>query len=113
VPAVELFESGGATLKPGAAELLRPIADALQRTAGRIQVIGHTAAGAPRSAHYASDWDLSVDRARAVQTALHEMGIEGSRLKYDGRASTEPAPDGRTAAAGGDGRIELVLLAGR
>jgi flagellar motor protein MotB len=114
VPDVQLFETGGATLRPAGIDLLRPIAAALLRTPGRIQIIGHTDGTTARSARYPSDWELSVDRARAVQEALRNLGIAPSRLGYDGRASIEPfRVDDRTRAIDGDGRIEIVLLAGR
>jgi type VI secretion system protein ImpK len=114
LPDGQLFEAGDATLRPGSIEWLRPIAAALQRTPGRIQIIGHTDGTAVRSARYPSDWELSVDRARAVQEALRGLGIAPSRLGYDGRASIEPLRvDDRISTIGGDGRIEIVLLAGR
>jgi type VI secretion system protein ImpK len=114
VPDVQLFAAGDATLRPTGADSLRPIAAALQRTPGRIQIIGHTDGTAARSVRYPSDWELSVDRARAVQEALRGLGIAPSRLGHDGRASVEPlTADGGTPTVGGDGRIEIVLLAGR
>jgi len=113
VPGSALFAAGGAALQPQGTTLLREVAAALAHTPGRVQIIGHTDGGGVRSARYPSDWDLSVDRARAVENALRELGIEGSRLSYDGRAGIEPsAAEGRVGSAG-DGRIEIVLLAGR
>jgi type VI secretion system protein ImpK len=113
VPAAQLFAPGDATLLQGGAALLRPIAAALERAPGRIRVIGYTAGDAVRSARYPSDWDLSVDRARAVEDALTGLGVESSRMSYDGRGSVEPlaADDERPSFA--DGRVEIVLLAGR
>lgn len=114
VPDVRLFESGDATLRPASIELLRPIAAALQATPGRIQIIGHTDGAAARAARYPSDWELSVDRARVVKEALRGLGVAPSRLGFDGRASIEPLKaDDRISSTGGDGRIEIVLLAGR
>jgi type VI secretion system protein ImpK len=114
VPDVPLFAAGDATLRPASIDLLRPIAAALQRTPGRVQIIGHTDGTAARSVRYPSDWELSVDRARAVQEALRSLGIAPSRPGYDGRASIEPLRvDDPTSTIGGDGRIEIVLLAGR
>jgi len=113
LPGAELFVAGGATLQPVGTELLREVAAVLARTPGRIQIIGHTDGGAARSARYPSDWDLSVDRARAVEDALRGLGIDASRMSYDGRGSIEPPPAGAAAGSGGDGRIEIVLLAGR
>jgi type VI secretion system protein ImpK len=114
VPDARLFEAGEATLLPASTDLLSAIATALQQTPGRIQVIGHTDGTAARSARYPSDWELSVDRARMVQDALHNLGMDASRLAYDGRASIEPllAID-RTPAVGGNGRVEIILLVGR
>ena len=114
VPGAQLFEAGGATLRPAGHELLRSIATALQHTPGRIEVIGHTDASFARSARYPSDWDLSVDRARTVEEALRGLGVEQSRLTYDGRAGIEPLlADRQSRVTGGDGRVEIVLLAGR
>jgi type VI secretion system protein ImpK len=109
-----LFSAGSATLEPGGAELVRRLAPALQGIPGRIQVIAHTEGSVAHSARYPSDWELSVDRARAVEEALHGDGIDAARLRYDGRAGTEPAGGaGAAQAVNGDGRIEIVLLVGR
>jgi type VI secretion system protein ImpK len=114
VPGKVLFEAGSATLEPAGAELLRSLAPALQGVPGRIQVIGHTQGTLAHSARYPSDWELSVDRARAVEEALHGDGIDAARLRYDGRASTEPTGGASAGqAVNGDGRIEIVLLVGR
>jgi type VI secretion system protein ImpK len=114
VPAAQLFETDNATLLPGAIETLRPIAAALLAAPGRVQIIGHTAAIQPRAARYPSDWELSVDRARAVKNGLHDLGLEAARLAHDGRAGIEPLPAGdSTRAISGDDRIEIILLAGR
>jgi type VI secretion system protein ImpK len=114
VPGAQLFAPGDATLLPAGHELLRPIASALEHTPGRIEVIGHTDASFAHSARYPSDWDLSVDRARTVEEALRGLGLEPSRLTYDGRAGIEPLrADGQSRVPGGDGRVEIVLLAGR
>jgi len=114
VPDVQLFEAHTATLLPPGVGLLRSIAAALQGSPGRIQVVGHTDGSFARSARYPSDWDFSVDQARAVRDALRDLGIETVRLTYDGRAHIEPlSVDGQPRTAWGDGRVEIVLLAGR
>jgi type VI secretion system protein ImpK len=114
VPGKALFAAGSATLEPAGAQLVRRLAAALQGIPGRIQVIAHTEGSVAHSARYPSDWELSVDRARAVEEALHGDGIDAARLRYDGRAGTEPAGGaGAAQAVNGDGRIEIVLLVGR
>jgi type VI secretion system protein ImpK len=110
----KLFEPGDAALLPESAGLLRPIAASLGPAPGRIRIIGHTDAGEVRAARYPSDWDLSVDRARAIAQALQGLGIDSSRLSVDGRAGVEPLLPGDPArSVSGNGRIEIVLLAGR
>jgi type VI secretion system protein ImpK len=114
VPDAKLFEPGGAVLLPDSNALLRSIATTLQGIPGRIQIIGHTDRTLDRSARYPSDWDLSVDRARAVRGALRDLGIPTPRMRFDGRGSIEPLRRNDPARAlGGDGRIEIVLLVGR
>jgi type VI secretion system protein ImpK len=114
IPNEKLFSQDDAALVPQATSLLQAVAAALQRMPGRIQVIGHTEGTIAHSARYPSDWDLSVDRARSVQTALRGLGIDGARLTFDGRANIEPlrAADGARAVSG-NGRVTIVLLVGR
>ena len=107
-----LFEASSANLTRSGAELLRPVAAALQQTPGQIQIIGHTDSNAARSARFPSNWELSVERARVVRDALEGFGISASRLRYDGRADTEPLTQ-RLENPMHNGRIEIVLLAGR
>jgi type VI secretion system protein ImpK len=107
-----LFEPATANLLHSATESLRPVAAALQRAAGRVLVVGHTDTGSERSARYPSNWELSVERARAVRDALLALGLPPERMRYDGRADTEPLNTDASASAH-NGRIEIVLLAGR
>jgi len=114
VPGSELFEPGGTTLRPAATPLVRAIAAALERSPGRIELIGHTDGALTYSARYPSDWDFSVERAHALEESLRGLGIRASRLAYDGRAGLEPLrAEGGGSSGWGDGRVEIVLLAGR
>lgn len=114
VPEGRLFAPGESTAVSNSNDSLRPIAAALKQTPGRIQIIGHTDSKEARSAQFSSDWDLSVERARIVREALHALGIDAARISHDGHASIEPLPaDDPARAISGDGRIEIVLLAGR
>jgi type VI secretion system protein ImpK len=109
-----LFEPATANLLRAGADLLRPVAAALQRSAGQVLVLGHTDSHSARSARFPSNWELSVERARAVHDALLAFGVAANRLRYDGRADTEPlAPGSTNQAPVHSGRVEVVLLAGR
>jgi type VI secretion system protein ImpK len=109
-----LFEAATDRLLRAGTQSLRSVAAALQHTAGQVVVIGHTDRNSERSARFPSNWELSVERARAVHDALRSFGVAASRLRYDGRADTEPlASAGPHAAPVHSGRVEIVLLAGR
>src|SRR6266404_2635529 len=109
-----LFEAASAGLLRAGADTLRPVAQALRSTAGQVLVLGHTDSHAERSARFPSNWELSVERARAVHDALLLFGVAPARLRYDGRADTEPlAAGGANQPPVHSGRIEIVLLVGR
>jgi len=113
-----LFETATANLLRDGADALRPVAAAMQRTPGRILVLGHTDTHSERSARFPSNWELSVERARAVHDALLLFGVPAARMRYDGRADTEPLTAGganpaQVGASKHSGRIEIVLQAGR
>jgi type VI secretion system protein ImpK len=113
-----LFEAATANLLRAGADALRPVAAALEQTPGRILVVGHTDSHSERSARFPSNWELSVERARAVHDALLLFGVPAARMRYDGRADTEPLTAGGANPAQVDaskhsGRIEIVLQAGR
>jgi type VI secretion system protein ImpK len=79
-----------------------------------VLVIGHTDHDTDPSARFPSNWELSVERAHAVHDALALFGIPEARMRYDGRADTEPLPPAAAnQPAVHSGRIEIVLLAGR
>jgi type VI secretion system protein ImpK len=109
-----LFEPDTANLLQTGADALRPVAAALQGLPGRVLITGHTDHNSEPSARFPSNWELSVERARAVYDAMVLFGVPASRMRYDGRGDTEPlAAAGANQAPVHNGRIEIVLLAGR
>jgi type VI secretion system protein ImpK len=108
-----LFEPATANLLDAGSDALRPVADALRNAAGRVLVVGHTDHTSEPSARFPSNWELSVERARAVHDALLQFGVPANRMRYDGRGDTEPLPAAASSQPVHDGRIEIILLAGR
>ncbi|MBV8211337.1 MAG: type IVB secretion system protein IcmH/DotU [Burkholderiaceae bacterium] len=109
-----LFEPGDASLLRAGADSLRPVARALQAVPGQVVVIGHTDGETERSARFSSNWELSVERARAVRDALLLFGVPSQRMRYDGRADSEPlAAESTNHTLPHSGRIEIELLVGR
>ncbi len=83
------FESGRADLKPDAVELIKRMAAVLGNTGRRMIVEGHTDAK-PYAGKGYTNWDLSTDRALALQRALAIGGVEEEQfLAVRGLAATQ------------------------
>ena len=85
-----LFDSGSATLKPGADEDIRIVSRVLnQYTETRIRVAGHT--DSTGSATF--NQQLSELRAANVKLALVNQGVHPSRIETVGFGQTAPLAD--------------------
>ena len=83
------FESGSSNLKPAAMPLIKKIASVLGNTNHAMIVEGHTDAKPYAGKDY-TNWDLSTDRALALQHALLNGGCRDSQmLGVRGLAATE------------------------
>ncbi|MEM9058619.1 MAG: type IVB secretion system protein IcmH/DotU, partial [Pseudomonadota bacterium] len=112
-----LFASGSARLERARLPLMSRIAEALGGVAGAVTVTGHTDSDpVPRSLRlkFASNWELSQQRAEAVVEVLTDSGVPASRLAADGRADTEPVAANDTSANKAlNRRVEIILTTGR
>jgi len=89
--------------------LLPRIAQALDKQPGAIIVVGHADA-APAGAHYASNADLSVARARVAARLMAAKLADPKRLSAEGRGDAEPlAPNDTEAGRGKNRRVEILL----
>jgi outer membrane protein OmpA-like peptidoglycan-associated protein len=90
-----LFDTGKATLKPGAYETIARLADVLKEDADRKVVIeGHTDSVGSEE----MNMTLSSRRAQAVQSALTERGVSPTQIKTEGRGEATPVASNDTAA---------------
>jgi outer membrane protein OmpA-like peptidoglycan-associated protein len=105
-----LFDAGKADLKPEAQTNLQNLASSLGKNPETdILIIGHTD---NKGDGNKNNIDLSVKRAASVKTYLVSNGVKASRLKIDGRGSTEPIADNNTAAGRAlNRRVEIVIVA--
>jgi chemotaxis protein MotB len=107
-----LFETGKADLRPLGAEVLDAVGPVLVDLPNRISVEGHTDNVPIRSARFASNWELSAERATTVlRYTMERHGITPSRLSAAGFADTQPlagndSADGRSR----NRRVEIVIL---
>jgi len=86
-----LFDSGQAEVKGDVGPVLEQVAAViLSRPALTVAVHGHTDDRPIHSRRYASNWELSVDRATQVARALVGMGIEPAQLSIRGFGQDRP-----------------------
>jgi outer membrane protein OmpA-like peptidoglycan-associated protein len=102
-----LFDSGRATLKPGAVETLDHLAAYLQSNPQtRVLIEGHT----DSTGSAATNEELSQRRANAVAAALMERGVPAQSLQAVGRGESLPVASNATAAGRQQNRrVEIIF----
>jgi outer membrane protein OmpA-like peptidoglycan-associated protein len=102
-----LFDTGKATLKPGAYTTIDRLATALKESPDRkVLIEGHT--DSVGSDEY--NQSLSERRAASVQAALFERGVEASQIATVGKGETTPVAGNDNAAGRQQNRrVELVF----
>jgi len=105
-----LFASGSAQLQPQGLPLMRRLG-ALLRTEGvhPVAVEGHTDS-VPVSGRYASNWELSTDRASAVVRALARHGVSPVRMTAVGHAFYDPITTNATERGRSQNRRVEILV---
>jgi len=105
------FAPGSATLDPSAEALVGRIAEALKALPGKILVGGHTDSLAIHSARYASNWQLSRERAERVRAVIATT-VDAARVEARGFAATAPvAANDTPAGRARNRRVEITLFA--
>ncbi|WNB85234.1 flagellar motor protein MotB [Cellulomonas sp. ATA003] len=107
------FDSGSARLQPAADTILDAAAPVLVAIPDRISVEGH-ANNIPISGRYATNWELSSDRATQVLRHLVEVdGLPGERISAVGYGDTRPLDPGTSPEAlATNRRVDLVIHSG-
>jgi chemotaxis protein MotB len=106
------FDSGQASLLPGAAETIRRIALVLMQYGLDMRVEGHSDNIPIHNATFNSNWELSTARATAVaMMLLKESNFDPRRMSIAGYAEFHPAatndtPEGRRF----NRRVDLVIV---
>ncbi len=104
------FDDGSAVLQPAANTVLDAAAPVLLAIPERISVEGH-ANVIPASGRYATNWELSADRATQVLRHLVEAdGVPGGRISATGYGDTRPLDPGASPEAlATNRRVDLVV----
>ena len=109
------FNSGEATLLPGAADKLVSTAKVLMQHGLEVRVEGHSDDQPIHNAAFQSNWELSTARAMSVLSMLvDQAGFPPTRISVAGYGAFRPVapnatPDGRRQ----NRRVDLVIVAPR
>lgn len=101
-----LFDTGKATIKPESTPLLNEVASLLKNDKSlKLSIEGHTDNVGDKRANV----ELSKRRAESVVKYLAGNGVDGKRLKSDGKGDSVPVADNRSEEGRAKNRrVELV-----
>jgi len=106
-----LFASAATEVRGDYIDVIQRIAAAMNNVSGQIQVIGYSDNVPIRSARFASNFELSLARARSVQTLLQQQLAQPSRVKAEGRGESNPlVPNTSAENRARNRRVEITLL---
>jgi chemotaxis protein MotB len=106
-----LFDLGQATLRPSGGKVLDAIAPVLKGLPNGLVIEGHTDNQPISDSRFASNWELSTERATTVLRHLLVDGIDASRVAAAGYADQRPLQAGDSAASRArNRRVAIVIL---
>jgi chemotaxis protein MotB len=107
-----LFDSGRVQIKPAGRDALVEVAAALKPMGDRhFQVAGHTDNVPIDNARFASNWELSTQRAVEVVRLMIAQGVAAEALSAAGYSEYDPvAPNATPEGKAKNRRIEITLV---
>lgn len=106
-----LFASGSTVARDNYSPVIDRVAQAMNNVSGRILVVGYSDNVPIRSARFASNYELSLERARSVQSLLQKHLSLPDRVKAEGRGEMNPiAPNNTAENRARNRRVEITLL---
>jgi type VI secretion system protein ImpK len=104
------FPSAAATVLDSFKPVGVKIAAALAKEPGDIRITGHTDNLAIFTVRFPSNYELSVERAKAVAAVLRPGIADQSRFKIEGKADTQPvAPNTTEEGRARNRRVEISI----
>src|ERR1700757_5187198 len=109
---IGFFDSGSATMRPGAEKSFARVAAILREHACALRIEGHTDNVPIHTAQFASNWELSSARAIGlVRTLAEDYGISPAMLSAAGYAEFHPAsPNDTNQGRALNRRVDLVIV---
>ncbi len=104
------FTAASAQLSPTAARVIDAVSPVVVGLPNEISVEGH-ANTLPVSGHYATNWELSADRATQVLRRMIEVGgMPGNRISSVGFGDQRPIDDPGVDPLSANRRVDVVVL---
>lgn len=86
-----MFASGSSSMTPLTKQLLKTVANLIEKMPNSLVISGHTDAHPFVGARKYSNWELSADRANATRRTLEEFNINAKRFEsVMGKEATDP-----------------------
>jgi chemotaxis protein MotB len=106
-----LFDLGQATLRPQGGKVLDAMAPALKSLPNALVIEGHTDNQPISDSRFASNWELSTQRATTVLRHLLANGIDPAKVVAAGYADQRPLKTGDSEASHSrNRRVAIVIL---
>jgi type VI secretion system protein ImpK len=107
---VVLFAVGQADVLDQFKPIAARVAATLEKENGFIKIVGHTDSTPIRTVRFASNWELSMERAKSVAAILKPGISKPDRIQVDGKGADVPiapntTPEGRTK----NRRVEIFI----
>lgn len=108
------FNSGQATIKPEAYELINTIAEVMTQYNNPLRLEGHTDNVPISTAQFPSNWELSTARAtNGLKYLLNNFDVDANKISATGYAEFRPIADNATSEGRArNRRVDLVMLSG-
>lgn len=106
-----LFESGKATVLDAFKPVAARIAATLEKEPGKIRVVGHTDNTPIGSTRFASNYELSLERAKAVAAVLKPGLTDPARMEVEGKAADVPIDSNTTPQGRANNRRVEIFIA--
>jgi type VI secretion system protein ImpK len=109
---VLLFDPGSATVLAGFKPVAERIAKTLESEDGFIKIVGHTdnTPISRNNVRFPSNYQLSIERAKAVAALFRPLLTKPDRLQIDGKGETAPIDDNKTTdGRARNRRVEILI----
>ncbi len=108
------FNSGQATIKPEAYELINTIAEVMTQYNNPLRLEGHTDNVPINTSQFPSNWELSTARAtNGLKYLLNNFDVDPNKISATGYAEFRPIADNATPEGRNrNRRVDLVMLSG-